>query len=295
MSRTGFNAMQHNHWPSASFILLLAILSGSPSACGEQLEAFTEPYKQIAIPAAEIGVISKMFVVEGDAVTEKQILAQLDDSVLTASLEVARAAKDALGTSRGAEADLDSRLKQLDSYRELRDRGNATQREVDRAENDHLQAMARLQSTQEELELRRLEYERVKAQIKQRRMESPINGIVVQIDKEVGEFVSPNDPTVMHVVQLDLLKSVFSVPSSAAKDLQPNQTVTLWIGTAQVECRGVIEFVSPVIDAQSASVRVKIRIPNPKGRLRGGDICRWDVNFDKPVDRVSGVTTNGNR
>ena len=98
--------------------------------------------------------------------------------------------------------------------------------------------------------MRRLEYERVKSQIQKRMIYSPINGFVVAIDKEVGEFVSPNDPVVMNVVHVAKLKSVFSVPLDAARDLRPGQAVELVLGYERVPCKGVIEFISPIADAE---------------------------------------------
>ncbi len=257
----------------------------------EELEAFTEPYKRVAIPAAEVGVIDRVLVSEGDSVSKKQMLARLDDRVLQATLLVAQAAKDALGNRQAAEADLKMRTQQLESYRQLRARGNATQRELERAEADHLQSQSRLQAVNEELEVRRLEYERVKAQINQRRIESPIEGVVVEIEKEEGEFVSPTDPVVMHIVQLKMLKAVFSAPMSSVsargrKALRPGQTVKVVVGPQERVCEGVIEFVSPVADAQSATVRVKIRIPNEEGIVQSGAVCRWDMTSAAPVERL---------
>lgn len=272
---------------SVSLILGLAAVAGTGVLSGAELESFTEPYRSVAVPAPEIGVLAEILVSEGDQVSQKQLLAKLDDTVLNASLDVARAAKNALGSRNSAEVDLAIRAKQLDSFRELRDRGNATQREVERAEGEHLQAQARLQSIREDLEVRRLEYERVKAQIKARQLESPIDGHVVQIDKEVGEFVAPTDPVVMHIVQLSTLKSVFSVPMQKASELQQGATVSLLIGYEPLRCQGVIEFVSPIAEAQSATVRVKIRIPNPDGLIPSGAFCRWDLRSSAPARRVS--------
>ena len=137
--------------------------------------------------------------------------------------------------------------------------------------------------------MRRLEYERVKTQIKQRVIESPIKGYVVAIDKEVGEFVSPTDPVVMHVVHLETLKSVFSVPLAAAKDLRVGQTVHMSLGYQEAKCEGVIEFVSPVADAESGSVRVKIRIPNRDGKIQSGVVCRWNLETKTPVEKTTRV------
>ncbi len=273
--------------PSTLMLIATAIAFLCPVATAVDVESFTEPYRQVAVPAPEIGTLHEILVAEGDIVSRGQLLARMDDSVLIASLEVARAAKDAEGSLQSAEAAVKAKQRQFDSYKSLRKRGNATQREMDRAENDYIQARANLQSVREELEVRRLDFERTRAQLQRRQIKSPINGHVVAIDKEAGEFVSPTDPVVMQVVQLDTLKTVFSVPLNAADRLKAEQRVTLKVGIDQAKCYGVIEFVSPTADAQSGSVHVKIRIPNRDGKIQSGAGCVWDMSAEEPHEQLS--------
>lgn len=263
---------------------VLAVALACGPAFAEDVEAFTEPYKQVAVPAPEIGVIAEILIQEGDEVSHKQVLAKLDDEVLQASLQVAKAAKDSQGAKQSAETEVALREKHLESYRRLQDRGNATQRELDRAENEYQQSLARLQSVREDLEVKRFEYLRVKTQIKQRMISAPIDGHVVAIEKQVGEFVSPTDPIILHIAHLKSLKAVFSVPLEATEQLQAGHAVKLNIGREETVCSGVIEFVSPVADAESSTVRVKIRIPNADGKIQSGVGCRWDL-VNQPVTK----------
>ena len=257
-------------------VVILATLAAA-SVEASDVQSFTEPYRQVAIPAKEIGVIDSILVREGDEVSQGQIVARLEDTVLKASLEVARAAKDSEGSLRAAEAALTAVEKRVDSYRELRSRGSATQRELDRAETERIQAAAQLQAVREELEVRRLEYERTKAQLRQRQIVSPFAGHVVVIEKEAGEFVAPTDPVVMRMVQLDSLKCVFSVPIVNAANMKTGHTVLVRVGANQTKHEGFIEFVSPTADAQSGTVVVKVRLPNRQGKIRSGEACSWDL------------------
>ena len=259
----------------------------SVQAWGERLETVTEPYRSVSVPAPEIGVVSEILVKEGDEVLRSQVLARLDDDVLQASLNVARAAKDALGARRTAETELLIREKQLKSYRALHAEGNATARELDRAESDYQQAESRLQTVREDLEVRRLEYERVKAQLRQRVIESTIDGVVVSLDKEVGEYVSPTDPIVMKVVHLKTLKAVFSVPSDAARRMSVGQEVNISVGYPRMPCTGVIEFISPLAKVEINTVDVKVRIPNSNQKIPSGAVCHWDFTTpQKSVDAM---------
>lgn len=272
--------------PSIFLLVTSAITLLSPVAAAE-VEGFTEPYRRIAVPAPEIGTIQELLVAEGDEVAKGQSLARMDNAVLIAALEVARAAKDSKGSLRSAEAALEARKKQYESYQSLHERGNATQRESDRAENEFIQAQGHLQSVREELEVRRLEFERAKAQLAHRQIKSPINGFVVVIEKEAGEFVSPSDPIVMHIVQIDTLKTVFSVPLDFVGKLKVGQQCNLTVGREKTKYRGTIEFVSPIADAQTASVAIKIRIPNFDGKIQSGAMCVWDLNVQEPDEQIS--------
>ena len=280
--------------PSLPFRFPLSIIAGmllgavtSTVALAVELEAFTEPYYQIAVPASETGVISELRVAEGDVVDQGQVVAQLDDEVLQASLRVAHAAKEATGAMQSAQEELIVLKKQLESYRKLHAQGHATQRELDRSETQSHQAASRLQSIREERDVRRLEYERVKVQIKQRMMRSPVSGVVVAIEKEVGEFVSVTDPVVMHVVQLETLKTVFSVPYVTARSITAGQRVSLNMDDQEVLCQGVVEFVSPIVNAESGTALIKIRIPNEHRKIPSGVVCRWDLKVESPVPRIA--------
>ncbi len=242
-----------------------------------EIEAFTQPYRSVDVPAAEMGVIARVLVEEGTRVRTGQLLAQLNDSVLQSSLALAAAAMRASSSQQSAEAELTLCEEQLRSYRELQGEGNASQREVDRAETNYWQATTRLRGIREDTEIRELEHQRISAQIAARKIESPLDGIVVRIYKDAGEFVSPTDPVLMQVVQLDRLRAIFSVPVTMIDRLEKNQRISLQIGGVANATEAVIETISPIADAESASVRVNVRIENPAGKLRSGVICRWEL------------------
>lgn len=268
-------------------LVVVASFLQATLSLASDLEAFTEPYHRIDVPAAETGTIEQIMVREGDEVTRRQLLAKLDDRVLQSSLELARVASQAMGAKLAAEADWNVRRQQWDSYQALNKNGNATPRELQRSEGELQQATARLQSIREDIDVRRLELERVKTQIAMRRVESPIDGFVVAIKKDAGEYVSPHDPVVMQIVHLKSLKANFSVPIAAAKSLTKGQIVSLAYGSNNETCDGVIEFVSPIADPESASVSVKIRIDNSAARIPCGVVCTWNLNSEAPATRTT--------
>ena len=197
-------------------VVLAVAASQSRSA---EIDGFTEPYRDIDVAASEMGRVISLEVREGDRVTTGQLLARLDEDVLNAMLKIAKADMESAGRLEAAQAELRMHQESLEKLEELLQRNHATQREVDRARSQKEMAEARVKATQEELAVKSLEYARTQAQLEQRRVLSPIDGVVTRVYKDAGEFVSPNDPILVKIVQLDPLLIVFSVPVAEARKL----------------------------------------------------------------------------
>ncbi len=248
--------------------MCLAFLAANASA-GE-IEGFTEPHRTIDIAAVDSGIIIDVHVKEGDKVSKDQPLAELNQDVLKATLEIARAQRDATSALKSAESELKLRADRLAKLKILRDRGNASEEEVFRAELEQEIAEAHVLAAKENQEIKSLDHERIRLQLAQRTVRSTIDGFVTHIHRDTGEFVAPTDPVVMTVVQLDPLAIVFSVPASAAASFQPNQSLPVRIDGEKKLADSKIDSISPVINAESQTVRVRVLIPNAGYKLRSG-------------------------
>lgn len=245
--------------------------SAKQSDDANHIEAYTEPYRDIAIAASEMGTLSGVNVKEGHVVKSGDVIAVMADDVLKASLEVARRSMNVEGTLQSAAADVNLRRTELAKLQQLRERDHASQQEVDRVQSELTVAEARHLSVREELEIKQLEFRRIEAQLEQRSIRAPIAGIVSEVHKDAGEFVSPSDPVVARIVQLDPMLIVFSVPLDHRQAFQQDQTVTLQLGYANATAQGIVEYVSPTTDSSNSSIRVKVRLPNPNGEFQSGE------------------------
>lgn len=235
------------------------------------IEGFTEPYADIEVAASEMGTLASVGISEGDSVKANQLIAQLDDEVLRASLKVADAGMKAVGELETAKTQFDLRSTELKKLTQLFDRQHASQQELDRIAGEVRVAQSRIQTVTEDQLVRRLEFARIQAQIRQREIRSPIDGVIVDVRKDRGEFVSPSDPVVARIVQLDPLLVMFDVPTAHRQNLSKNQSVAMSLGAAGSRAVGQIEFVSPIADASSGTFRVKVRLPNANRRWLGGE------------------------
>lgn len=258
--------------PRFAFAALISVAIGS-GAQAFDLEGFTEPYRTIRVAADETGTIAEVFVKEGERVNEGVPLARLNSEIHEAMLAIAEQNMNAKGRLEAALADMKLRQVRLEKLNDLRRDGHARQEEVDRAASEYTVAEANVRTAQEEQVTRRLEYERAKAQIDRRTIHAPISGVIIATHKDVGEFLAPNDPDLLTLVQIDALLANFTLTSFQAESLSVGQELTVWFGP-ELSAPGVVEFISPVTNAESGTVLVKLRIENPDGMFRSGARCR---------------------
>jgi len=267
-----------------SIACILALTSCVRATAGEY-DGFTEPSRRVSVASVETGTIKSMEVQEGSVVQKGQVLARLDDDLFLALVAIAEESTRAQGALKSAQAELAMRSDRWEKICELREQGHARQEEVDRARMDVEVAEARVLSANELTELKRLELEKARIQLARRTVFAPLTGIVATLRKDEGEFVAPNDPYVVEIVTLDPLLATFSIPSSDALPLRKGDAVSVYLDDAEKIVAGEIDVVAPVTDAESGTVRVKVRIANRDGVYRGGERCTLQL---KPVMETAG-------
>jgi RND family efflux transporter MFP subunit len=247
------------------------------------VEGFTEPYRTVEVAAPDTGIVDQIHVTEGTTIQAGQLLASLDKELHEAQLSIASVGANAKGKLEWAQAELWLRNERLAKLEQLDSQGFAHRDELERARADVRLGEADLLSAMEERQLRKLELERAKVQLERRNIRSRLNGVVTKIHKEAGEFVAANDPVIVTVAQLNPLKLNLSVKRNyAVGGIQEGRTVRIWFVETRVDTEAQVEQLSPLTDAESNTVTVRLRIDNPDGRFRAGDRCVLDLRTVVP-------------
>jgi RND family efflux transporter MFP subunit len=256
-------------------------LFAQPSLCsGIEIEGYTEPYRSVDVASPEQGIVTEVPVQVGDFVRKDQVVARLDDELHVILLEAARERKDSLGRRESAEAELRLRRTRHEKLVELRAGGFGRFEEVQRALADMEIAEAELKSVLDDLADKHWQYQKSNAELRRRVVLAPMDGVIVARLKEPGEFVAPNEPNVVTIVELDPLVARFSMKRSLARHLGVGEEVSVSVdGTGKV-VTGIVDVVSPVIDAQSGTIKVKIRIDNPRRLIPSGERCTIDIRIN---------------
>jgi len=265
--------------------LAVVVLFAPIEVKAAETPGFTVPFRDIDLPAVDSGVIAELLVQEGDRVVAGQEVGRLETDLLQATLDVAEAARLAVGRKRSAEAEARLYRQRFDRLRTLLDKKHATAEEVEQAAITLEVAEAKLLTVVEELQVRELECRRIEVQLRQRMIRSPIDGVVTRIVRDVGEFVGPGDPVVMNVVQLDPLLAVFAVPEAAAAGLQVGAEIPLTIGSGRQSAIGTVQHIAARIDSQSNTIEVKLRVANPDLRFRAGEASFLTLDLPSTAPR----------
>lgn len=267
------------------FGLLAASILAPASAI--EVDGFTEPYRTVDVAAPEMGLITSITFRVGDVIQKGEIVATLDDDLHKLLVESGKAKKDARGTLESARAELQLREHRLAKLKAVFALGHGRKEEVSRAQADMEIAAANVLVAKDDILLRTLEYRRLSLELARRKIRSPISGVVAEIKKEVGEFVSPHDPQILTIVQLDTLLAKFSLRRSQAEHLQLGDELSILFPHLPSPVRGEIDEIAPVIDAESGTIRVKVRFDNSKRVCRSGQRCFLDLPDPLPSEALT--------
>jgi len=220
--------------------LLLIVL---PSGAAEPWQGQVLPYRQVELPAPVSSRMVELKVKEGEAVKAGQPLAQL--YVRAEELEMQRA-------------------KTLLERREFEAKG------AKRLYEGKVIPEARALEARTELELARIQYEAAAEQVRLRTLLAPIDGLVVEVRRALGEAVSASQP-VFRILDLSRVYVQCAVKAEALANLLPGQKVAVRFPQAQgiQAVPGEIVLVDPCADA-TGCFRVRMLVENPERRIRVG-------------------------
>lgn len=242
----------------------------------EEVLTYLEPYRSIEISPVETGVIQEVHVQEGQQVTKGQKLISLDTDVMEAKLEIAHMQAKAEGRIQATKSEVDLQQERYDKLLPLVRSGSSSSAELSRQSASLKQAQGNLLTAQEEIKMAEVQARQIEAELGRRIVTSPIDGTVVEITKDVAEPVTPTliqqDSFLIRVVQLDRLKCLGHLPAHLVSSLSVGSVLKVKIVERSGEklVDGKVEFISPITDPATKTVRVRLVLENLRGELRSG-------------------------
>ena len=226
------------------------------------LDGVIEAVRESTVSAQTAGTVVELPYDVDDTVAEGELIVRLEDSDEQARVDQARSSMEE------AKAALTDARQDLERVRELRDRGVATQQDLDKARNRFNGAKARVARAEGALTEAReqLSYTRIKA---------PYGGIVTERMVEVGESVSPGQP-LMRGLSLEKLRVVVSLPQAYADRVRAEREAVVTLDGDQRLETGAMTFY-PYADQDSHSFRLRLELTDPEARLFPGMLVRVGI------------------
>ena len=147
---------------------------------------------------------------------------------------------------------------------------------LDEAEAEFRLATEQLRAARESRQLAELEVKRAEELLAQRSIYSPVTGVVVAVLLRPGELTSSNqkDP-IVKVMEVDPLNVELVLPLSQFGKIKVGQRARVM---PEQPVGGVysaaVEVVDSTLDAASGTFGVRLKLPNPGGRIPAGVKCR---------------------
>ena len=255
----------------------LASVAFSGRLAAETAEGFTEPFRTVHVATSEVGLLQSLQVKIGSQVAQGQLLGMLDDDLQRAQLTIAEQQASARGRLRASEAERAVNERRYEKLSQLAKQGQASNEEIERAKANLEIAVAKLLVEQEELRLLELHLNRAKIALEKRSVRAPLAGVVAEVHRQAGEVVSPAAPQIVTLVELDPLAATFLLTRTQLQSLHRLPQIPVHFVDSEQHAVGTLESIAPITDAESGTTAVRIRLPNPGFKLRGGERCRLEL------------------
>jgi len=264
------------------------------------------------------GILRSVNVEEGDWVEKGQVIAVIEDSLLKAQLKEAQAVLELeelklpkwrnevrklefrVGKNRIA---MQNYLDLFEAQKKLFKTGGISKARLGRAEIDYQNALLEYKTALEDLnslktksKQGRLEVEarivKARANVEEIRVKlakciikAPISGVIAAKRRWTGEKMSAREPVIVTILQTNAVYAEVQVNEKKLAKVNLYQQADVSADAYPgMMFAGKVHSISPTIDPNSRTVRVKVKVPNERRLLKPGMFVRVNIILDRIKD-----------
>ena len=199
-----------------------------------QTQGAVEAIDNILVSAKTMGVISTVYVREGEVVKRGQTLAQIDNSVIVSNINELKSSIELANTV-------------YQRQKNLWDQKIGTEVQYLQAKNNKESLEKRLATLNEQLDMSKIK--------------SPIDGSVDEVDVKIGQNVAPGMPA-LRVVSFDKLKMKANVSEAYVVQIKTGNKVVVTFPDINKEIEAKVTFVGKTINQLSRTFPVEVALPS---------------------------------
>lgn len=278
---------------SRKWIYALLAAAAAPASAAQPMGCLIEPDRVAEVGSPVVGVVENVLVERGDRVAKGQVLAVLRSDVERANVTVARSRADSDADVHAAAANAEFTRQRLVRAEDLVNRKFISQQALDQARTEAEVAQQKLAQARDQRRLWNHELGVASAQLSQRVIRSPIDGVIAERYVWPGERVE--ERPLFRVAKVDPLRVQVIVPSVLYGRIEAGGEATVSPELpGAVPAKAHVRLIDKVIDAASNTFRVTLELPNGDFALPAGLRCKADFGPDVvPPGRGESQATPG--
>ncbi len=266
--------------PAPQLVLQTALVRASNQGPSDNtvLDAtgYVTARRQATVSSEVTGKVVEVLIEEGMTVTEGQLLARLDDSLLQATLRLSEAQLEAAKRSVAEIRVLATEARQnLDRSTELRSRGLVSEQALENATAEVDGLAARLASAKQAIVVAERTVAIQQQQLDDTLIRAPFTGVVVNKAAQPGEMISPvsagggfTRTGICTIVDMDSLEIEVDVNESYINRVQAGQPVKASLNSyPDWEIPAEVITIIPAADRNRATVSVRIGLLTRDARI----------------------------
>ena len=237
-------------------IVLIPVVA-EPVTVGEIDAAYSTTASLEAAAEADVsarvsGVVTHLYVEEGDYVEAGQVLAQLEIDKLDLEL-------------RKATAKLNQLVNDLKRNKEIFEKDLVSSEAYDRIKY--------------QFEAQQAATGIAKLNLDNATIRAPISGVISNRYIKLGNLLEQN-ASAFHISDLSELQAILHIPESEKASLAVDQPASIMVEASAHPFLGKIKRISPIVDKESGTVRVTVSLKDKTAVLRPGMFSRVSVIYD---------------
>lgn len=265
-------------WSFAALALCAAWpASAQPASAGSGHACLIEPMQRLELRSPVEARIDAILVERGSEVRKGQVLVELDSAAEKAALDGARYRSVMEGQIRSADSRLAAAKEKFQRRDELvKEKFIATQDRDDSLAEMRV-AEANLVEARDNQRLAQIEQQRLTELVEQRRIRSPIFGVVTERLQGVGEITQAGESArpILRLAQTHPLRVEVVLPVAMYGKVRAGARAEI---EAEAPLTGrysaTVTIVDRVVDSASGTFGVRLELPNPRGDIPAGIKCR---------------------
>ena len=216
-----------------------------------EVQGDVETDENIIIFPEYSGVLTEVYVNEGDQVSKGQVLAKIDDGGLSSQL---------------AQQETQAQLAKTTYER----RKNLWDQKIG-SEIQFLEAKTNYEAAVKTAD-------QTRSQLSKTQITAPFKGTIDDIIAEEGQVVNQGQTQVMRLIDLNDMYVTASVPENYLRSVEKGSEVKIELGAINEEYTGIIRQVGSFINPDNRKFDVEIEIPNPDGFIKPNMIATVLIN-----------------